>query len=225
MIGRPSSLCQLATDFTGTLPSGGAMVERKWDGWRAIYLPDHTGRKRLFTRNGMAIEGVEHILYQLARMEKAAGVPTVFDGEFVVGDSLAMTKAWCERGWKGGGTAGMLHVFDCLPYAQWERGGSSKPLIERKADLRECAGIAGADSWEWRPRSYGADEGAPAVRVVEDGWAFDAQDVLTEAQRVWSAGGEGVMAKNAEAPYCRNRNGSWLKVKHENAHRWMRQAA
>lgn len=99
------------------------------------------------------------------------------------------------------------------------------PLVERKAKLRECFRLASEDALDWRSRSFGADDGVRAVQIGEDGWAFYAQDVLSEAQRVWSAGGEGSMVKDAQAPYRRNRNAAWLKVKQENAHRWMRWAA
>jgi len=195
------------------------MIERKWDGFRALYLPDHMGRKRLFSRNGMPLEGVEHILWELAKMEAASGQPMLFDGEIVVGDSLAETKAWFERGWKLGGTAGTFHAFDCLPLVEWQRGGTDRPLIERKAELRECARLAAESSWDWRPGSHGADEDADPVCVVEDSWAFEPNDVLDEARRIWSAGGEGCMIKDAEAGYSRARTNAWLKVKQGG--RWM----
>ena len=221
------TLCQLAGDFRGDLPGGGAMTEEKKDGWRAVYLPDHLGKRGLWTRGGMPIEGAPHILHRLSLMEQVAGCAMVFDGEFQVDGTLAATKEWCERGWKQGGEAGHLFLFDCLTLAEWRAGGSETPLIERKAMLQRL--FDGAEdpalSWEWRPGSRGRDEGANPVSVLPDGWAFTADDVETEARRVWAAGGEGLMLKDPLSPYQRKRNGHWLKVKQCNAHKWLRRAA
>jgi len=224
VLSASASLCQLASDWRGTMPADGMVVEEKIDGFRAVYLPDHTGRKRLFTRNGMPIEGVDHILWRLAQIERAAGQSVVIDGEFQVEGTLAATKAWFERGWKGGGVAGRFYAFDILPYEQWERGGWDRPLVERKAWLVELEAAARADTWEWRPGSHGSDD-ADAVTVLPDGWTFDTSDVVDEARRVWAAKGEGVMLKDAAAPYQRRRCAAWLKVKAENSHLWSKAAA
>lgn len=210
---NPAELCQLATHWTGSLPSSGVMAEQKIDGWRALWLRDHAGAPGIFTRNGVPIGGTAHIAYMLEQMERAAGEPMFFDGEFQVGGSLAATKAWCERGWKAGGEAGQLYLFDCMPASEWRAGGTQRPLYARKAMLRDLAQAAQGDGWEWRPGSHGRDDDCPPVTVLEDGWAFDAHDVEREAHAVWARGGEGLMLKDAEAGYERCRNGRWLKVK------------
>lgn len=221
-------LCALLADWRGDLPEGGAMLEQKHDGWRALRFPGIDGKVRLWTRNGQVIEGVGHILHRLALMERVAGEPLFFDGEFVVDGSLAATKAWCERDWKRGGEAGVLHLFDALPYREWGTGGTDTPLHARKARLKALADAVDADpvlSWEWRPGSHGRDEGASPVRVVEDEWAFDARDVLVAARRIWAAGGEGVVIKAAESPYRRKRSDAWQKVKEANRHHWWKRVA
>ena len=131
-----TALCQLAQDYRGNLPTGGMLFEEKIDGWRALRLAGIDGKVRLWTRNGMPIEGVSHILQRLAEMEVVAGEPMFFDGEFQVGGTLADTKAWCETRWRQGGTAGIFHAFDCMTLAEWRAGGTDRPLIERKAMLR-----------------------------------------------------------------------------------------
>lgn len=225
---RPSQLCMLAGDWTGAMPPGGLMVEEKRDGFRALYFRGHDGQPGLWTRNGHPINGVDHILWRLHQLERAAGQPLFIDGEFQVDDSLAATKLWCESGWKRGGTAGTFHGFDCVPFVNWVKGGWEKPLHYRKAYLARQFDKVAADAslqWEWRPGSFGADEGATALTLIEDTWAFDAADVIDEARRVWARDGEGIMLKDAEAPYQRNRSNAWMKVKRENQHRWMRRAA
>ena len=220
-----TALCQLAGDFRGDLPAGGAMVERKWDGFRALYFTGRDGTRRLWTRNGHPIEGTGHILYRLRQIERAAGMALMIDGEFVVDDAgqgtLHATKAWCESGWKMGGEAGTFHAFDVMPLAEWQAGGCEAPLYRRKAWLAQLVG-ATVDEWDWRPGSRGRDEDRPAVVFVEDEWAATSADVLDMARRVWSEGGEGVMVKDPMATYRRNRNAAWLKVKIENQHKWAR---
>lgn len=222
-----NSLCQLAGDWRGEVPAGGWMVEEKRDGWRCLYLTGIDGKPRLFTRQGHLIEGAGHIAYRLGLMERAAGEPMVFDGEFQVGGSLAATKHWCETGWKAGGEAGTLYLFDCLTMAEWRAGGSDTPLYARKARLQALARAVDEDealSWEFRPGSRGDERWRTSCPILPDNWLSDAGDVLDEARRVWAAEGEGLMLKDAEAPYRRNRNTSWLKVKQANAHYWRRAA-
>jgi ATP-dependent DNA ligase len=203
------------------------MIEEKRNGWRCLYLTGIDDKPRLFTRQGHLIEGAGHIAYRLGLMERAAGEPMVFDGEFQVGDTLEATKRWCEAGWKAGGEAGTFHAFDCLTMAEWRAGGTDTPLYARKARLQQLANAVDEDltlSWEFRPGSRGDESWRTSCPILPDEWAFDAGDVLTAARRIWAAKGEGVMLKDAEAPYRRNRNAAWQKVKQENAHHWRRAA-
>lgn len=210
------NLCQLAGDWRGDLPRDGAMIEQKMDGFRALRFRGIDGRVRLFTRGGIPIEGTAHILHQLDKIERAAGEALFIDGEYQVDGTLAATKAWCERGWKGGGEAGQFFAFDAMPYREWLAGGCAAPLYQRKARLHELAKAAEADSWDWRPGSRGRDELAPpAVVVLPDFWAADAADVIDEARRVWADHGEGVVVKDPMAPYRRLRSDAWQKVKRD----------
>lgn len=221
-----TQLCQLAGDWRGVMPADGWMVEEKIDGFRCLYFTGIDGKARLWTRNGIPIEGCDHILYRLSLMEKAAGEPMFFDGELQVDFSLAATKAWVETGWKYGGEAGTYHAFDCLPFREWQTR-SDRPLWSRKAMLRDLWQTV-EDSpdltWEWRPGSRGRDEGATPVVLIEDGWAATAADAIDAANRIWVRRGEGVMLKDPMAPYQRKRTSAWLKVKQANQHYWRKAA-
>lgn len=212
---RPRELCQLAGRWSGHVPEGGIACEEKRDGWRALWFPGLDGKPRLWTRGGQPIEGVEHIAHRLALMERAAGQPMMFDGEYMVDGSLAGTKAWCESGWKLGGNAGTLYLFDAVPLTDWHQGRCDIPQIKRKANLRAIAAAADVDplSWEWAPGSRGQGHGTPIVEILDDLWLFSADDVREEASRVWARGGEGLMLKDPEAPYVRARSNAWLKLK------------
>lgn len=217
-----TALCMLSGDWRGDLPPDGLMGEVKHDGWRALWLPDITGRWGLWTRNGHPIEGIAHIAHRLAQMELIADEPMMFDAEFQVAGTLAATKHWCESGWRRGGESGVLRLFDAITVAEWRAGGSDVPLYQRKARLAALFDAAAADealSWEWRPGSRGADD-PECVRLVPDEWVNDADDVRDAANRVWAAGGEGLMLKDPMAPYRRKRSDAWQKVKRENQHKW-----
>lgn len=215
-----AQLCQLASDFTGEVLRGGMMCEEKFDGLRAMYFPGIDGVQRLWSRNGIAIEGTGHIRHRLAHMERVAGQRLFIDGEFVVDGTLVASKAWFERGWKSGGEAGVFHVFDLMPFADWRRGGSDMPQNARKRWLADLLGVVDADpalSWDWRPGSHGLDEAAPPVVLLPDEWSFTAEDAMDMAQRVWARGGEGCVLKDPDASYVRGRNRSWLKLKDSGA--------
>lgn len=211
-----TELCQLATDWRGDVPGGGLMAEEKVNGWRCLYFRGIDGKPGLWTRGGMPIEGCDHILYRLRLLEAKAGLPLFIDGELQVDGSLAATKEWCERGWKQGGEKGLFHAFDCLPYAEWLEGGTDIPLHERKKRLEWLANEVERDpamQWEWREGSRGRDGEESPVIVAPDFWLFDQAHVVAMANRVWAGGGEGLVLKDAEAPYERRRVKHWQKVK------------
>lgn len=207
-------LSQLATEWKGALPAW-AVAECKFDGFRALWLRDRDGEPRLFSRNGHDLPGTEHIAHELLAFERHAGQPMFFDGEYIVGDgpdTLAATKRWCEAGHKLGGTAGTFHLFDGFAYDEWFRGGTDRPWFERKARLEQLALAVGSDAehrWTWRPGAR-SDEPCP-VRVVPhvDLWTVD--DALQMVAEMWRAGLEGIVIKDAQAPYQRTRNAAWMK--------------
>lgn len=216
-----TGLCQLLGDWRGDVPTGGIWAERKWDGWRALrLLTGREGIPGLVTRNGLPIEGVGHILHRLARMEREAGEPLMFDGEFVVDGTLDATKRWCESGHKMGGEAGVYHVFDAIPLSDFMARRNAIPLYERKARLKALWDATQEDEWEWRAGSRGRDEGGLSVLLVEDEWLFDRDAVIGRAREIWAGGGEGVVLKDAEAPYEFRRSNTWRKVKAENISKW-----
>lgn len=169
-------LCQAASDWRGRMPPYGMMLEEKIDGVRALVFQGIDGITRMFTRKGYVVEGTGHILYFLSHMERLAGEPMVWDGEFQVDSSREATRHWVDQGWRLGREAGHYHLFDCLPWSDWKRGGDPTPLFRRKARLLELHSAVLADDdlqWEFRPGSRGDDGWLRAVSVLPDTWAFD----------------------------------------------------
>lgn len=213
----PQTLCQLAGAWDGRSIPPAAITQEKRDGWRALYLRNWQGRPGLYTRGGQEIHGAEHILHELAAWERHAGQPMFFDGEFMVGEgstSLARTKAWCEREWKQGGTAGRFHLFDGFAYVDWQRGGTAMPWHERNRRLRCLADAVAADeehAWTWRPGSRGADDASPVI-LEPSRHAYTLQCAIDHAHEIWAGQGEGVVLKDWDAPYLLGRNRAWLKI-------------
>lgn len=210
-------LCQLAGAWQRTLPAW-TIGECKLDGFRCLWLRDWEGRPGLYSRNGMPLPGLDHIEHELRAWERHAGERLFVDGELIVGDeadTLAATKRWVESGHKLGGTAGVLHLFDGFSYDDWLRGGSAVPWYQRKARLEALSLAVKSDeahAWEWRPGSRGAGADASPVRVVPhvDLWHVD--DALQMAAEMWKANLEGIVIKDATAPYVRQRSNAWAKV-------------
>lgn len=212
---RPVELCQLAGRWAGVMPDpAGAMVERKWDGYRCLFFRGLDGEPGLWTRNGQRMPSAGHILARLIEVEAAMGGQHFIDGELVVGGTLAATKAHYDSGWRLG-DAGTFHAFDAIPFEAWQDGRCDMPLFERKAALARAIAVTAPDAgaWEWRAGSRGAGHGVDTVELATDTWAFSAADVQGEAQRGWAAGHEGVLVKHADAPYIRGRSDAWLKLK------------
>lgn len=211
------TLCQLLGNFAGEVWPDGALTFEKLNGWRALHFTGRDGTRRLWSRQGMPLEGVGHIVHRLRQMERAAGERMMFDGELIVGgpvgDTLARTKAWCESGWKKGGEAGRLHVFDCLTQAEWEAGGTDRPLVERQAMLADLVATT-ADEWDWRPGARGPDD-PTAVQMVPCLGRMGTLGIVEEAQAIWARGGEGVVVKAPNSPYRRHRSKDWLKLRQD----------
>lgn len=213
---RPSSLCQLAGTWNGSAPAnGGCIAEQKYDGFRALYFRDHEGKPTLWTRNGHPIEATGHILHKLAAMEAVAGESLFFDGEFQVDGCLSATKAHCERGYKTGIEAGTFYAFDVLTEREWRANDCDRPLIDRKAMLKHISDESGNmdDGWEWRAGTRGKEPDAPTVEISDGEWCNDVGEIMDLANRVWVAGGEGLVLKDAESVYRRERSKTWMKVK------------
>lgn len=212
---RHGEICQLVGNYRGALPDGDWFAMAKIDGWRCLHFAGVDGRKGLWSRNGVPLHGTGHILHKLHLMEQIAGEPMFFDGEITIGDSLATTKHWLETGWKGGGEAGTMHLFDCLTQTEWEQGGTDRPLFERLRQLSDlCAKLADLPlSWEWRQGTRGKEPPEPHITPLSWEYVPNHVAVMDMANRVWSKDGEGIVLKRADSGYIRDRSNEWLKVK------------
>jgi ATP-dependent DNA ligase len=163
-------------------------VEEKIDGIRMLWIDG-----AIVTRKGEPLACAEHLRSELERLQHRFGVPMVFDGEYQeAGGFLATLKAFRE-----GEGCGRFHLFDAVPLQHWRAGSWSRPLSERRG-LMEMA----LD--DWTPKSIVL---SPQRSIVEN------EDLMRLAQWFWDRGGEGMVLKDASAPYVRGRRPTWLKVK------------
>jgi ATP-dependent DNA ligase len=184
-------LCNLVGDWSGRIPIGGAIVEPKIDGIRALYIDGE-----LCTREGSTIYGVDHILERLCQIEHEECEPMFFDGEFQVGGSFAETIAHFQAvGARG--NAGTFNLFDAIPMRVWRGEGVCETLQARRGKVDRMA----------EPFLGGGLDLVP--------WAFmtDASEIEERARELIAAGCEGVVVKHALSTYRRTKGASWQRIR------------
>ena len=188
----PSELVMLASQrWTGDVPGDGLIVAEKIDGVRALWI-----NGTLTSREGIPIQGTDHIAHELRTLEQRFGEPMMFDGELQVAGALRPTLAhFASHGSRG--DAGRLHLFDAVPLEQWRRDSCEEPLTARLNALAEAM----------EPDNH-RHVGLIPWRV--DGFA---DGIREAAASVWARGGEGLVLKVPTSSYRRRRSADWMKVK------------
>lgn len=178
---------QLAT-LVDSVPSGsGWLYEYKYDGYRLL-IATGDGVATAWTRNG---KDWSDKFKSLVKAAAALPAGCLVDGEAVaLGADGKPSFQLLQAGLKGGKADLAFYAFDLLV----DRGEDIRklPNLERKTRLASLLeGVA-------PPILYGD-------HVIGKGEAlFDA---------ICAQGGEGIIAKQADAPYSGSRGRSWLKVK------------
>jgi len=181
---------QLATLVSDVPDGAGWIFEMKYDGYRCLAAINGDA-VRLFTRSGK--DWSTQFAAMMKPMSRITTGTALIDGELCALDAAGRADfATLRRALSAGSAPLVYFAFDLL-----ELNGkdlSSLPLIERKARLATLLGKRRRTD----PIQYSA-------HVVGHG-----QKVYLE---VCALGGEGIIAKRAEAPYRGVRSRSWLKVK------------
>ncbi|GKS58061.1 ATP-dependent DNA ligase [Nitrospira sp.] len=181
---------QLAT-LVERVPEGDGWIhELKYDGYR-ILCAVKEGRARLFTRNGHDWTAK---LHHIASAMEALPVSSAwFDGEVVAMDSDGgISFQTLQNAFDAGSENDLAYyVFDLLSLDGEDL--RSHPLLERKRRLESAL----------------AENGSSLVRF-SDHITGHGDRVFAEA---CARGMEGLVCKQAEAPYVAGRNRHWVKVK------------
>ena len=173
----------LATEVDAAFHRPGWVWEEKYDGYRVLAYKEGP-YATLLSRNGRDCGArFADLVASVVRLPVRS---LALDGEAVAFDEHLVSSF--ERLQKSSAPV-LLAVFDCL----WCDGRDLRdaPLRERRALLEEIL--------------EGSDRLFPARRLADGGFT-----AYRDAQ---SRGFEGVVAKDAEAPYRPGRSRAWLKIK------------
>ena len=197
--------CQLAHDSANHegKVTGKKLVEVKLDGVRVITIVHPDGRVDQFSRNGKELVNFAHVKAEFHAIAHHLTEAMVFDGE-IMSASFQDLMRQVHRKSNVRATDAVLHLFDCLPLADFEQGRSDATQLERSHALQAF---------------YQQHEAAlPSVRVLGqelvdlDTQAGQAR--YREINREAIAGGyEGIMIKDTSAAYECKRSVAWLKLK------------
>ncbi|MDB5621486.1 MAG: ligD, partial [Devosia sp.] len=180
---------QLATLVEEVPQTTGWVFEMKYDGYRC--LAALSGEEvRLYTRN--ANDWTAQFAAIVPPLRQVTQGSALIDGELCALDDNGRTDFSTLKNALSTGQSLVYFAFDLL-----EQDGedlSRLPLVERKARLQALLGDTGPDS----PIQFSTHVMGNGLRVF---------------QSICSSGHEGVIAKQADAPYRGERARSWLKVK------------
>jgi len=201
----PIFSCQLAHDSANheSKVAGEKIIEVKLDGVRVITIVYPGGRVDMFSRNGKSLENFPVIAEQFATSPVKWDQPMVFDGE-VMSSSFQDLMKQVHR--KDGSKAddAVLNLFDVMPLAEFQAGGSPRAQRERSAWLAE---------WYEQVKDH-----VPNIRIVGqelvdlDTPQGQARFKMINTQAV-AGGYEGIMIKDPAATYECKRSVAWLKLK------------
>ena len=201
----PVFSCQLAHDGANheSKVSGPKLVEVKLDGVRVITIVYPSGSVDQYSRNGKELVNFEHIKRQFAKHARLLDQPMVFDGE-VMSSSFQDLMRQVHRKSDVSADDAVLHLFDIVTLADFQRGRSDVPQIERSQALKI-----------WHAPIV---DHVPNIKIL----GHEFVDLDTESgqnqfnainQRAIAGGYEGIMIKDPAAPYECKRSTAWLKQK------------
>ena len=202
----PVFTCALAHDSAKheKKMTGKKQIEIKLDGVRVLAVC-REGKVELFSRNGKQFHNFPHIIAEIEQVleEKPAPYDCVLDGEVMSANFQDLMKQ-VHRKDNVQSEDAVLHLFDFIPLADFQKGVWDKPQTYRSNlvkywVLENESVLKHVQACEWEEVDLSTDEGNR--RFVElNKTAVD-------------GGYEGVMIKDIDAPYECKRTHAWLKAK------------
>ena len=168
-------------------------VEAKLDGLRCIAVK-HKGEVSMFTRSGTPIETLPRIK---AAIESLPGDDFVFDGEAMAASWEDSASVMMSSKSKKDDSDMRYHIFDCLPFSEWQAQKSDTPYFFRLVNLATTLGLP---------------EGSP-FRLVKSKTCENETELREFYNECLDEGYEGVMLKDTAAPYRWKRSDAILKLK------------
>ena len=206
----PTFGCQLAANSEGRPEMVGTKwLEPKLDGARVLLMVTEDNTATCYSRNGKVFDNFPHVeqqvlsnVYAIRAYLKTKG-GFVLDGE-IMGKSFQDLMRQAQRKENVQTQDTVFNVFDILPLEDFKRGFWNAQLRKRLAILTEMQPVFDA-----MPNVTRVDS-----QIVVDLSTEEGRTKLHEyATEMVTAGFEGIMIKDMEAPYECKRNTFWMKYK------------
>ena len=206
----PTFGCQLAANSEGRPEMVGTKwLEPKLDGARVLLVVSDDNRATCYSRNGKVFDNFPHVEQQVlsnayairAYLKTNGGF--VLDGE-IMGKSFQDLMRQAQRKENVQTQDTVFNVFDILPLEDFKRGFWNAQLRKRLAILTDMQRV-----FDDMPNVTRVDSQIVVDLSTEEG-RTKLQDYATE---MVTAGFEGIMIKEMEAPYECKRNTFWMKWK------------
>lgn len=168
-------------------------VEAKLDGLRCIAVK-HNGEVSMFTRSGTPLETLPRIK---AAIEALPLDNFVLDGEAMASSWEDSASVMMSSKSKKDDSDMRYHIFDCLPFSEWQAQKSDTPYFFRLVNLATTLGLP---------------EGSP-FRLVKSKTCANETELREFYSECLDEGYEGVMLKDIKAPYRWKRSDAILKLK------------
>jgi DNA ligase-1 len=206
----PTFGCQLAANSEGRPEMVGTKwLEPKLDGARVLLVVSDDNTATCYSRNGKVFDNFPHVEQQVlsnayairAYLKTNGGF--VLDGE-IMGKSFQDLMRQAQRKENVQTQDTVFNVFDILPLEDFKRGFWNAQLRKRLAILSDMQPVFDA-----MPNVTRVDS-----QIVVDLNTEEGRTTLHEyATEMVTAGFEGIMIKDMEAPYECKRNTFWMKWK------------
>lgn len=206
----PTFGCQLAANSEGRPEMVGTKwLEPKLDGARVLLMVTEDNTATCYSRNGKVFDNFPHVeqqvlsnVYAIRAYLKTKG-GFVLDGE-IMGKSFQDLMRQAQRKENVQTQDTVFNVFDILPLEDFKRGHWNAQLRKRLAILSDMQPVFDA-----MPNVTRVDS-----QIVVDLSTEEGRTKLHEyATEMVTAGFEGIMIKDMEAPYECKRNTFWMKYK------------
>jgi len=206
----PTFGCQLAANSEGRPEMVGTKwLEPKLDGARVLLVVTEDDTATCYSRNGKVFDNFSHVEEQVLnyaaaiRRELRAPGGFVLDGE-IMGKSFQDLMRQAQRKENVQTADTVFNVFDILPLEDFKRGFWNAQMRKRLAILSNLQPI-----FDMMPNVTRVDSQIVVDLSTEEG-RTKLHDYATE---MVTAGFEGIMIKDMEAPYECKRNTFWMKWK------------
>jgi DNA ligase-1 len=206
----PTFGCQLAANSEGRPEMVGTKwLEPKLDGARVLLVVSDDNTATCYSRNGKVFDNFPHVEQQV--LSNVYAIRTylrikggfVLDGE-IMGKSFQDLMRQAQRKENVQTQDTVFNVFDILPLEDFKRGFWNAQLRKRLAILTDMQRVFDA-----MPNVTRVDSQIVVDLNTEEGRA----KLHEYATEMVTAGFEGIMIKDMEAPYECKRNTFWMKWK------------